>query len=143
MPVAPMRQANPQPPQWQTAPLAHAASGVNPPSLPAKARGVAADVPAVRKFFLPSPEALGVTATSSPPPAVKAPVDWNQIQSRMQRLGVLQYKKNSLPNGAIGVTMLLPTSDPAIGQPVAAQAETEAAAIILALNAAEAWTQKR
>ena len=138
-----MRQAAPQPPQWRAVPPAYLASGVNPQPLAAKARGVSADVPAVRQFLLPSPEALGVTVTASLPPAAKAQVDWNQIQSRMERLGVLRYKKSPLATGGVCVAMLLPTSDPAIGQPVEAQAETEAAAIILALDAAEAWARKR
>ena len=143
MPAAPLRQAVPQPVQWQAAPTALLASGVSAQPLPAKTRGVSADAPAMPKFSLPSPEALGVSVSASPPRAVTVQVDWKQIQSRMQRLGVLQYKKNSLANGGVGVTMLLPTSDPAIGQPVSAQAETEADAIILALDAAEAWARKR
>lgn len=93
------------------------------------------------KFALPSPEALGVRMSASPAPAT-VQVDWKQIQSRMERLGVLRYKKNALSQG-VAVSMLLPTSDPAIGQPVEAQAETEAAAILLALDAAEAWARKR
>jgi hypothetical protein len=143
MPVAPMRQATQQPPQWQAPSPAYLASGASAQPLPAKARGVMADLPAVRKFLLPSPESLGVSVSASPPPAAKVQVDWKQIQSRMERLGVLRYKKNALPNGGVGVSMLLQTSDPALGQPVEAQADTEAAAIILALDAAEAWARKR
>ena len=140
-PVAPMRQATQQP-QWQGAqPTAYLASGVSPQPLPAKVRGVSAETPAMPKFALPSPESLGVRVSASPAPAT-VQVDWKQIQSRMERLGVLRYQKNALSQG-VAVSMLLPTSDPAIGQPVEAQAETEAAAILLALDAAEAWARKR
>jgi hypothetical protein len=118
------------------------AAGVAPQPLPAKVRGVSADAPAVKKFMLPSPEALGVTF-AAPPPPVQAQVDWSLIQSRMERLGVLQYKKSALPSGGVRVVMLLPTTNPALGQPVEAQAETEAAAIGMALDAAEEWARKR
>jgi len=139
----------PQPTQWQApASPAYLASGVPRQSLgtkqplPAKARGVSADPPA--KFVLPSPEALGVTANLNLrlSPAPNTPVDWNQIQARMERLGVLRYEKDRQQEG-VRVMMLLPTSDPTRGQPVQAQAETEAAAIVMALDAAEAWMQKR
>jgi len=139
----------PQSTQWQ-APLspAYLASGVPKQSLgtrqplPTKARGVSADPPV--KFVLPSPEALGVTANLNlrPPAAPNTPVDWNQIQARMERLGVLRYEKDRQQVG-VRVMMLLPTSDPTRGQPVEAQAETEAVAIVMALDAAEAWMQKR
>jgi hypothetical protein len=134
----------PQPTQWQAPPSpAYLASGLNPRPLPAKARGVSADPPA--KFVLPSPEALGVTVNLNPRPsaAPNTPVDWNQIQARMERLGVLRYEKDRQQVGGVRVTMLLPTSDPTRGQPVEAQAETEAVAIVMALDAAEAWMQKR
>jgi hypothetical protein len=108
---------------------------------PAKVRAVSADVPV--KFVMPSPEALGVSAhlnvTQANP---TAPVDWNQIQARMERLKVVRYEKDRLPGG-VRVRMVLPTSDPMRGQPVEAQAESEAAAILMVLDAAEAWQQKR
>jgi hypothetical protein len=142
-PAAAQPQFQPQP-QWQGAPpTAYLASGVQPQLPPAKARGVAPETPAIRKFDMPSPEALGITVTASAPQPASTQVDWKQIQSRMERLGVLRYKKIALANGAVGVSMLLPTSDPAMGQPVEAQAQTEAAAILLALDAAEAWARKR
>jgi hypothetical protein len=109
--------------------------------LPPVARGVSAEAPAVKKFLMPSPSALGINAVDAPL-AAKAPVDWALIQSRMERLGVLQYKKTAIANG-VRVTMLLPTSNPALGQPVEAQAETEAAAIVMALDAADEWSRKR
>jgi hypothetical protein len=138
----PVRQAAPQPTQWQAPSNASLAAGVAPQPLPAKVRGVSADGPTVKKFLMPSPEALGVNV-SAPPLVVIAAIDWTLIQSRMERLGVLQYKKSALTNGGVRVTMLLPTSNPALGQPVEAQAETEGAAIAMALDAAEEWARKR
>lgn len=131
----------PQRMQWQTPappPPAFLATGLPP----AKVRGVSADPP--KKFTLPNPEALGVTSNLNLPQAVtvKTPVDWNQIQARMERLSILRFEKDRLPGG-VRVRILLPTSDPSRGQPVDAQAETEAAAIVMALDAAEAWTRKR
>ena len=126
---APQAQAYvPQPAQWQT---------------PKKTRAVSADP--IARFVLPSPETLGVTVRLNPPQPIstQASVDWNQIQSRMERLRVLRYEKDRLPAGGVRVRMLLPTSDPAQGQPVEAHAETEAAAVVMALNAAETWAQKR
>jgi hypothetical protein len=140
MPPQPQAMA-PQSTQWQAP--AYLASRVNPPQLPAKVRGVSADLPA--KFVLPSPEALGVTANLNlpQPAAATTRVDWNQIQSRMEQLKVLRYEKDCVPAGGVRVSMLLPTSDPMRGQPVEARAETEAAAIVMALDAAEAWMRKR
>jgi hypothetical protein len=149
-PLAPQPQARmPQPTQWQASPTrmpspAFLASGANPRPVPATVRGVSADPPRVSKFVLPSPEALGVR-TSLKTPATAAPtlqVDWNQIQARMERLRVLRYEKDRQAGG-VRVMLLLPTSNPERGQPVTAQAETEAAAIVMALEAAEAWMQKR
>jgi hypothetical protein len=130
-----------QPTKWKAP--AQLASGVNLPGPPAKVRGVSADVPP--KFVLPSPEALGVSVNLNLPPAdaPKARVDWNQIQSRLERLGVLRYEKERIPAGGVRISMLLPTGDPTRGQPVEARAQTEAAAIVMALDAAEAWMRKR
>lgn len=141
--MMPMRQqaAQAQPTPWKSAPpLAHQAAGVQTQPVPVRTRGVSAEAPA--KFVLPSPQALGVTV-SLHSPAVKAPIDWNLIQSRLERLGVLRYEKNILSADGVRVVLLLPTSDPAQGQPVTAHAATEAAAIVMALDAAEAWARKR
>ena len=99
----------------------------------------------VSKFFVPSPESLGVSANLNlqATPAPTRQVDWNQIQARMERLKVLRYEKDRPQAGVVRVKMLLPTSDPTRGQPVEAQAETEAAAILMALDAAEAWQRKQ
>lgn len=140
-PMQPMPQAMPlAPPTWQAPPQAMqpAVAPQQPlawaPAQPVKARGVAAE-PAPKRFVLPDPERLGVSSNV----AVPAPqVDWNQIQSRMARLGVLRYRKDPAPTGGWRVTLLLPTTDPARGQPVTAQADNEAAAVLLAIEYAEA-----
>jgi hypothetical protein len=77
-----------------------------------------------------------------PAPAA-APVDWNRIQARIERLGVLKYEKERLGVDMIRVRLILPMADPKFGQPVTAQAATEAAAILMALDHAEAWMAKR
>ncbi|MSQ97061.1 MAG: hypothetical protein EXR98_21255 [Gemmataceae bacterium] len=139
-PVRNLPQATPWqvPANHQLMPLpAYLATGVNPQ--PTKARGVSAE-PVSAKFVLPSPESLGVTAHLQPAAPV---VDWNAIQARMDRLGVLRYQKDHLPAGGVRVMLLLPTIDRTKAQPVEAQAETEAAAIALALGAGEAWMQKK
>jgi hypothetical protein len=125
-------QPQPQPAKWQaTAPT------------PTKVRGVSAD--AIAKFVMPSPESLGVSTnlnlTATPAPAKQA--DWNQIQARMEQLKVLRYEKDRPQAGVVRVKMLLPTSDPTRGQPVEAQAETEAAAVLMALDAAENWQRMK
>jgi len=163
MPMAPPQFAQPAPAplppmnQWQpmqaparpqqTLPLAQLASGaIAAPPAPIKARGVAADpAPPPAKFVLPSPEELGVrTKPSLPAPqAASMPIDWNQVHARMDRLGVLRHEQTRLPTGGVRVVLLLPTSDPRMGQPVEAIAPTEAVALTLALDRAEAWMARR
>jgi hypothetical protein len=91
---------------------------------------------------MPSPEALGVSISLSPAPAAKTEIDWSRIQSRLENLRVLRYEKERPQPGVIRVRIVLPTSDPTRGQPVVAEAQTEAAAILMALDAAEAWQRK-
>lgn len=99
----------------------------------------------ISKFVLPSPESLGVSqlSVSQPAAAPTSPVDWGVVQSRMERLRVLRYKKVDVSAQIVRVTITLPTSDPAVGQPVTAEAQTEAAAIAMALDAAEAWARRK
>jgi len=63
-------------------------------------------------------------------------VDWNQIQARMTRVGVVGYQKQ-VQAGSVRVSLSLATG----GQAVEAQGETEAAAVVMALQQAE--MQKR
>ena len=93
---------------------------------------------------MPSPEELGVATsvnvTKQQAPA--APMDWNALHTRMERIGVLRYQKDRLPSGGIRVTLLLPTADPARGQPVEAVGDTEASAAAAAVQRSEAWMQQ-
>jgi len=136
-----------QPAQWQpqriSAPVQQATAAPAKPAI--TARGVAATPApsALQKFVLPRPQALGVSTSLSMPGLNVAAVDWNQLQARMERLGVLSYEKAKRENGAVQVTMLFPTSDPTKGQPMSAQSETEAAAVVMILNHAEEWARKR
>jgi hypothetical protein len=143
------------PRQWQPSPqatpsLGYLASGAMPPPA-AKVRGVSAEpsparVPVPAKINLPSPEELGITARQPAPPrptaTPPAPVDWNTVHTRLEKLGALRFQKDVLPAGGVRVTLILPTANPAMGQPVEAIAASEAVAIALALDRAEAW-QKR
>jgi hypothetical protein len=144
MPMQPFPQA--MQPTWQAPPQAMQPT-VRPqpapqpiawaPAQAVKARGVAEATPA--RFVLPAPESLGV-ASNVALPAVR--VDWNQIQARMAQLGVLRYRKDSIAAGGCQVTLLLPTADPERGRPVTAQGETEASAVLLALEYAEAAVRR-
>lgn len=86
-----------------------------------------------------------MTAKNAPPANTgsSTAVDWNAIQARMDRLGVLRYQKERLSNGGVCVQLLLPTTDPTKAQPVEARADTEAAAVLLALQASEDWAKNR
>jgi hypothetical protein len=135
----PMVQA--QPPRTQAPPAQWQASGI--PKQPAIVRGVAPEAPPP-KYVLPRPEALGVsTSLNMQPAAAPVQVDWTQIQARMERVGVVGYDKDRSTPGVVRVTLTLRTADPARRQPVIAHGETEAAAVLLALQYAEAWAQKR
>jgi hypothetical protein len=122
----PIQQAPRQPTQWQPPPQ----------PIPATVRGVSQEPPPAPKFVLPRPEALGIAKSLNvaPTPAASSQVDWNQIQARMERLGVLTYSKARMSSGGVRVTMTLP----GVSAPVEAQGATEAAAILVALQQAEA-----
>ncbi|HZZ80452.1 MAG TPA: hypothetical protein VFE62_18255 [Gemmataceae bacterium] len=119
--------------QWQAPPPPQGYAAA--PQPPATVRGVAAETP--RPFKLARPEELGVSTSLNLAPktqvAAAVPVDWNQIQARLERLRVQTYQKVRLQSGAIHVTMTLP----GVATPVQAQGETEAAAVLVALHNAE------
>lgn len=99
-------------------------------------RGVAAaETP---KFVLPRPEALGVATSLNTPVVAPVQVDWNQIQSRLAKLNVVEYHKLAI-RGGVQVSMVLGGTQ---RQQVNARGETEAAAILNALQQAEA-TQRQ
>jgi hypothetical protein len=97
--------------------------------------------PQPTRLTLPSPEQLGVSGTGPAPvtsPATALRVDWNDLRARLERLGALGLHLDKL---AIGyrVAFLLPTNQPDRAHHIEATADTEAAAIRLALQRAEAW----
>ncbi|MSU78516.1 MAG: hypothetical protein EXS16_10530 [Gemmataceae bacterium] len=160
MPGMPYRQAaptysqSPKFPQmapWQTPSAPKMPSPANlvagnysaPLPPPTLSRGVSGT--GLPKFEMPSPHALGIATNLRQPtlPATVVPpqqpqVDWNQIQIRIERLGVRRYEKGRTPTGEIRVLLELPTTDPMRNHPVHAQGETEAVAVTRALQQAEA-----
>jgi hypothetical protein len=133
-PVRPQPMPGSQPTPWQ------ASGNVRPPAV---VRGVAPEAPPLPKFVLPRPEALGVATSLSLQPTPAPPIDWQGIQVRMERVGVVGYRKECPAAGVVRVTLVLRTTDPSRRQPVTAQGETEAAAVLSALQYAEAWAQQR
>ena len=120
--MQPQVNATPRPTQWQNVNI--------PPPPPSVVRGVAPEAPA--KFVLPRPEALGVaTSIQTAPIVAPVSVDWNQIQSRMERLKIVAYQKVHQGAG-VRVSMTLPNQSP-----VQVEGATEAAAILVALDQAE------
>jgi hypothetical protein len=114
-------QAKSQPAAWQAQPQP-------------VVRGVSGDA-APARFVLSRPEVLGVQAQP-------AQMDWAAIQQRLDRLGVVRYRKNPVAGG-VCVTLHLPTANPGMVQPVEASADSEGAAALLALQAAETWQQNQ
>jgi hypothetical protein len=125
MPTPPSQPANltlPPPPPGVASPVADATRP--------KVRAVSEDPPPPpRRLVLPTPEQLGIAIT---PAAEKLVVDWNQVQSRLERLGIMRLQRDRLPAGGFRVVLGLPT------QQVEATGATEAAAVLLALERAEA-----
>ncbi len=95
-----------------------------------KARAVPADESP--RLVLPSPEELGIRVAASPA------MDWNATHSRLERLRAVRFQSDRLPEGGHRVTFLLPAGQ-AQTQQVEACAATEADAVQLALQRAEAW----
>ena len=139
----------PMPGNWAVAPApqprmpVNAAMAAVAPSQPAAPRPtirlqspeIVLPKPAAR-VTLPSPEALGIQA----PKAAVANVDWNAIHERLQRAGALSMHTDRLPQG-FRVTLLLPAGQQT--QHIEAVAETEGAAVMAAVENAEAWARRR
>jgi hypothetical protein len=128
-PQQPQQQQLPQPQAAATRPTQWQPSAATQP--PSVVRGVAGkETP---KFVLPRPEALGVATTFDTPVVAPVQVDWNQIQSRLGRLNVVEYHKLAV-SGGVQVTLVLGGAQ---RQQVDARGETEATAILNALQQAE------
>jgi hypothetical protein len=110
-------------------------------------RGVAPDSAPLKqtaeqvRLLLPDPEALGIkVVANAPPPQPAAAVDWNAVHARLDRLGIVNYQRDRLPQGGFRVAF-------ALGAPQAHQVEatgdSEAAAVLQALARAEALVAQR
>ena len=150
------QQPRPAPQQaWQAPPrqpmpaLANLAAGSsNPGGMQPKIRGLNPQptqpqppTPPAR-LALPSPEELGIRAATWTPAPAAAPaaapaVDWNQTHARLERLKAVRFQSDRLPQGGHRVMFLLPQGTQT--HPVEASGATEAAAVQLALQQAEAW----
>jgi hypothetical protein len=80
------------------------------------------------RIVLPSPEALGIKINA---PVSSAAVDWNHMHARLEKLGVVNFQRDRLSQGGFRVILMLPAHR------VEANGETEAAAVLLALERAE------
>jgi hypothetical protein len=100
-------------------------------------RGAMPDSPAAppppTRIVLPSPEALGIKIGPATPPA--AP-DWNHVHARLEKLGTVNYQRDRLSQGGYRVILSLPAHR------VEATGDTEAAAVLLALERAENLVQR-
>jgi hypothetical protein len=107
-----------------------------------KVRAVSADpTPGVPpRLALPNPEDLGIRLASAPvlPAAAPMAVDWNQVHARLDRLGVVNFRRDRLPQGGFRVTFTLPGAAALPGGQVEATGDTEASAVLAALQRAEA-----
>lgn len=89
---------------------------------------------------LPSPEELGVAPAVLAQPL--APVDWNVVRQRLQRLGALSFHVQQLDRN-YRVVFELPTGHNDRTHLVEAVAASEAQAVMLALQRAEQWRRGR
>jgi hypothetical protein len=85
---------------------------------------------------MPSPEQLGVSKAR---PAGSA--DWGAAHRRLQELGAVCFQLEKLPQGGCRCTCLLPTAQPDRNHRIEAVSDSEADAVRLALDKAEAWAQ--
>jgi len=93
------------------------------------------DPPAPRRLSLPAPEDLGV----HPPPdaRVSTNLDWNAARAKLDQLGALSFRVDKLASGSHRVTLLLPTQSRDRTRQIETSAESEAAAVQMALEQAE------
>jgi hypothetical protein len=144
-------------PQWQPAPPA-AQAQVAPPSQPVVeqprpviARGQIPDEPiappapptaparSISLLAMPSPQELGIAAGR---PAEAAAVDWALLHRRLANLGASTTRSERLAQDRFRFTCLLPTGTPDRLHRVEAEATSEAEAVRLVLDQAEAWARK-
>ena len=153
-PVMPQR---PQPAAWQATPPGQ---GTLPRTLPAtnpttaaaaapkpKFRAQAPDAPYTPPpplLVLPSPEQLGVGQARAAAPAPAAPLtDWNEIHSRLRRVGAVGFHLDQLSQGQWRATFLLPTGPANQARHIEAIAASESEAVFAALQRAESGQAAR
>jgi len=140
------RQASPPP---RPPVLAEMASGLpcrnapaSSPQTPApRFRMQAADdaiEPGPRPLVMPSPEELGVAASSQSQPGA----DWAAIRPRLETMGVKSFRVDHTPAGAVSVTFLLCLQGSRVHQ-VEGAAATEAEAVSVALVETERYLRER
>lgn len=96
-------------------------------------------IPSAR-IALPSPEELGLAAAPAATVSAKTTtLDWNFAHSRLQRLSAVGFHIDRLSDGGFRVTFLLPTNQSQRTHHIESEAQTEAAAVLGALDQAEAW----
>ncbi len=124
---------NVPPPQWAPPPsAARMASAETPPA------------PKLQPLALPAPEALGIRpGTPAPLQAATAKVDWNEVHARLNRMGALRFQLDKLPDGRTRAGFWLPTGPMSAPYPVEAVADTEAGAVLQALQRAETQVASR
>ena len=89
------------------------------------------------RLSLPPPEQLGLAPTRSTSP--QESLDWNQVRTRLDRMGAVGFHLDRLERGGTRVRFFLPARQPNTTQHIEAAADTEAAALRLALDRAEAF----
>ena len=88
---------------------------------------------------LPSPEQLGV---SKPRPR-DGGTNWTDARRRLATLGAVTFQVSKLTEGGSRFTCLLPTDQQNYNHRIEADAASEAEAVRLGLEHAEAWARQR
>ncbi len=91
---------------------------------------------------LPPPEQLGVRPVQTMLAAEPGSVDWNAARAKFHSLGAVGFHLTKLASGSYRVSYTLPTADPDRTHLIEVVADTETAALALALQRAEQWAQR-
>jgi len=104
----------------------------------------------VTRLTLPPPEQFGIAAQPAAATVPVAPVaatpaapavDWNIAKQRLDRLNPVAFHSDRLAHGGFRISVLLPARDGT--HHIEAEAGSEAAAVAVALERAEAWATGR
>lgn len=135
MPVQPVWQQAPRPPAQVPAAMAEH-------SAPRPKIRMQAPEPTTTsaRLSLPSPEQLGLSPIRT---SAGESVDWNLVRTRLDKMGAVGFHLDKLNQGGTRVRFFLPAGQPNSTQHIEAAADTEAAALRLALDRAEAFARNR